>query len=475
MAEAIVLRGPSQTGKSTFMNMVLLPGDAATVAIGDGSGESVTHDIATRRTSLGLAVDGPGDNDSMMRFTIEEAGRRYAAGVAALGVQWLKFLIFESLASPAVQLRASLASLVTAFGASVLPGVVVVASQADLRTGPQREVRLSALRAVMAEQGITELVLWQHADSLDQAGVQAELAELQAALQRVPSVSTSALEDLWQRQRQRAQELCDRQPPRTRVVQVEEQFAEPYTDQEAYQKQEPYTEQERYTEQVPYTEQEAYEENEPYIVTEYQSVQVAEEREERSKKTALGQRKTYTVQVTKSVPVQVQRRRPVTRHREVTRYRAEERTRPVTRYRAVTRQRDVTRYRTAMRTVDRTVEYFLPVEDFHQPALEAILAEVRASFRARADVIRPEDSVSQVAAGHAGDSGAEADDDSWSYISPGRGVVPTAFSRMHFSGTQTATSSRRGIWSLVRTSELQMAGPSRSRTSWNTRCRRSCS
>ena len=168
------------------MAQVLLPGDAATVAIGDGSGESVTHDIATRRTSLGLAVDGPGDNDSMMRFTNEEAGRRYAAGVAALGVQWLKFLIFESLASPAVQLRASLASLVTAFGASVLPGVVVVALQADLRTGPQREVRLSALRAVMAEQGITELVLWQHADSLDQAGVQAELAELQAALQRVP-------------------------------------------------------------------------------------------------------------------------------------------------------------------------------------------------------------------------------------------------------------------------------------------------
>ncbi|CAE7231344.1 unnamed protein product [Symbiodinium sp. CCMP2592] len=280
----------------------------------------------------------------------------------------------------------------------------------------------------MAEQNITELVLWQHADSLDQAGVQAELAELQAALQRVPGVSTSALEDLWQRQRQRAQELCDRQTARTRVVQVEEQqpgvaqhtrhfhdsciyvtmchaklqgfvecnvrvrcgvfrpafrFAEPYTDQEAYQEQEPYTEQERYTEQVPYTEQEAYEENEPYTVTEYQDVQVEEQRTKRrgGLAGALGQRKTYTVQVTKRVPVQVQRQRPVTRQREVTRYRAEERTRPVTKYRAVTRQRDVTRYRTATRTVDRPVEYFLPVEDFHQPALEEILAEVRAEFR----------------------------------------------------------------------------------------------
>ncbi|CAE7929043.1 unnamed protein product, partial [Symbiodinium sp. KB8] len=185
----------------------------------------------------------------------------------------------------------------------------------------------------MDEQGITELVVWQHAGSLDPAGVQAELAELQAALQRVAGVSTSALEDLWQRQRRRAQELCDRQPPRTRVVQVEEQFKEPYTDQEAYEEQEPYSDEERYTKQVPYTEQEAYEENEPYTVTEYQNVQVAEKRTKR--RGLLRKKKTYTVQVTKSVPVQVQRLR----------------------YRAVTRQRDVTRCRTATRTVDRTVEY----------------------------------------------------------------------------------------------------------------------
>ena len=36
-------------------------------------------------------------------------------------------------------------------------------------------------------------------------------------------VSTAELEDLWQRQRRRAQELFDRQPPRVREVQVEEQ------------------------------------------------------------------------------------------------------------------------------------------------------------------------------------------------------------------------------------------------------------
>ena len=68
----------------------------------------------------------------------------------------------------------------------------------------------------------------------------------------------------------------------------------------------------------------------------------------------------------------------------------------MTGYRTVTRQRDVTRYRNARRTVSRTVEYFLPVEDFYQTALEQILAEIHASFRAAArDTLRPEDSIPQ--------------------------------------------------------------------------------
>ena len=201
--------------------------------------------------------------------------------------------------------------------------------------------------------------------------------------------------------------------------------AEEYIDQEDYEEQEPYTAHEAYTEQEPYTEQEAYQENEPYTETVYQNIPVDVQHTKRrgGLAGALGGRKTYTVQETRSVPVQVQKLRSVTRHRDVTRYRAVQRTREVTRYRPVTRQRGVTRYRTATRMVDRNVEYFLPVEDFYNQALEQILGEVRAGFRAPIDSIRPEDSVSQVsvAASIPGIPGrAPSDDDSWSFISSAR-------------------------------------------------------
>ena len=166
---------------------MLEPGQQG-VSTGDGSGESVTINTSLRTTSIGPVVDGPGINDSMLRFTNEEAGFRWAAAVAAANAERLKVLVFESLAAPAIQLRTTLASLVATFGASILPGVVVVASQADLRTGQAREVRMQALRAAMAEQSIDELVLWQHAESLNEAETDAQVGVLKAALERVPGL-----------------------------------------------------------------------------------------------------------------------------------------------------------------------------------------------------------------------------------------------------------------------------------------------
>ncbi|CAK9026430.1 unnamed protein product [Durusdinium trenchii] len=239
---------------------------------------------------------------------------------------------------------------------------------------------MQALRAAMAEQSIDELVLWQHAESLNEAETDAQVGVLKAALERVPGVSTTQLEDLRQRQRRRAQELCDRQSPRTREVQVEESFAEPYTEQEDYDEQEPYTHHEHYSVSVPYSEEEQYEENEPYTTIEKQAVPVEVTH---TGKTWYGKKKRRTTLETKWVDVEVQKLRPVTRTRTVTKYRTEERTRPVTLYRTVTRQRAVTKYRTATRTVPRTVQYTRPVTDFYQTALGQIVEEVRATFRAQ--------------------------------------------------------------------------------------------
>lgn len=189
-------------------------------------------------------------------------------------------------------------------------------------------------------------------------------------------------------------------------------FAEPYTEQEDYDEQEPYTHHEHYSVSVPYSEEEQYEENEPYTTIEKQAVPVEVTH---TGKTWYGKKKRRTTLETKWVDVEVQKLRPVTRTRTVTKYRTEERTRPVTLYRTVTKQRAVTRYRTATRTVPRTVQYTRPVTDFYQTALEQILEEVRATFRVPVDDVHPDDSVSRVADGMDAVSGG-ASDDSWSVI-----------------------------------------------------------
>lgn len=398
----IVVRGPSQTGKTTFVNEMMEPGQAL-MQTGDGSGESVTTDTAVRGTIVGLLVDGPGDNDSGLRFTNEEAARRYTVALAAAHLNRVQALVFESMASPTIQLRASLASLTAAFGETILPGVIVILSQCDLRTGQAYDKRMEAIRKVMAEQGLNELVLWQHKESLNTDEIQAQRDELNGALSRAPKVNTADLEDLWQRQHRRSQELCDAQPPRFRDVQVEEEYAEPYLEQEAYEEQEPYSTTETYQEQVPYTYKESYTVQEPYQDTEYHIVTVQESRavwKHGGIRRALGEKKTITENVTKQVPVSVTKYKTVAKDRDATGYRQEAKTRNATKYRKLTKHRGVTRYRTATRMVTKSVQYQLPIQDFYQPALDEILAAARRSFTtaavAQVDEVYPAESVSQV-------------------------------------------------------------------------------
>ena len=55
--DAIVLWGPAQFGKTTFVNDLML--DGGRLAVGDGSGESCTEHTVVRQTLIGPVVDGP--------------------------------------------------------------------------------------------------------------------------------------------------------------------------------------------------------------------------------------------------------------------------------------------------------------------------------------------------------------------------------------------------------------------------------
>ena len=59
--EALVLYGPSQGGKSTFVCQLRKAKDAACPKVGDGSGESMTDEPSLWETILGWVLDNPGN------------------------------------------------------------------------------------------------------------------------------------------------------------------------------------------------------------------------------------------------------------------------------------------------------------------------------------------------------------------------------------------------------------------------------
>lgn len=337
---------------------------------GDGGGESVTDHATVFDTDLGLMLDTPGIDDTKLRFTDDEAGRRVALGVVASGVTNVKFVVFESLANDAMQLRGTLEKLSRAFGACALRGCVVLATKADMEQDPQRrERRLALIRAVMQQQQLREVVLWQN-EAIDAAGAAAQLANLRQSLDRIQGVATADLEDLKARQRVRAQQKCDAYPTQTKTtnVDVDEQYTVPRPVQEIYQ--EPYVEQEEFMED--------YDAPETYDVPEQRSYTY--EKRRGGIAGLLGETKTCTGHTT----VMVQKVRFVSKKRKATR--------PVTKYR--TAYRTVTHYdtKTRKKSVPKTVEYRLPIDRFMDEALAEIVEEVRQSLtqpRDRLPVPRP--------------------------------------------------------------------------------------
>lgn len=357
MACAIVAYGRTQSGKSTTIGMLKKP-DQAMPATGDGAGESVTERATVIDTELGLMLDPPGIDDTRLRFTDDEAGRRVALGVATSSVDTVKFLVFESLANDAMQLRGTLEKLNRAFGATAARATLVLATKADMvQNLERRERRLGLIRAVVAEQGLHGPVLWQN-EAISDDGYQTQLATLRAGLAQVQGVTTADLQDLRERQRRKAQELCDAYPTQTKTtnVEVDEQYTVPRQEQEPYQ--EPYVEQEQYTE--------TYEAPETYEVPEQRSYTY--EKRKGGIGGALGQTKTCTGYHT----VTVQKVRMVSKQRQATR--------PVTKTR--TAYRAVTKYdtKTRKKTIPQTVEYRLTVDRFMDEALQVIIEEVRQSL-----------------------------------------------------------------------------------------------
>lgn len=220
-----VLYGPTQASKSTTFRRLCgeknLAGES--VSVGDGTGESVTEATMLRRSEIGLLMDTPGINDSKMRFTNAEAGRKVAVEVYDQNVKRVKVIVVESLANDAIGLAKTFSELDKAFGKSILKSVVVLATKADKCKGADRDKRLGAIKDIVQKHSGTDVVVWQNEGYSKPYGYQAQLQELKAALERVPGCATRDIEDIEKRVERRAMELAIKAPPLTEIRYEEEQ------------------------------------------------------------------------------------------------------------------------------------------------------------------------------------------------------------------------------------------------------------
>jgi len=365
---AVILFGPTQAGKSTTFNnlcgRVCSASDSA--EMGDGSGESVTVETSLCSSKIGLLLDTPGIDDSKLRFTNQEAGKKVALGVAAAGVKAVKFLVVESMANDAIALKRTLAALVQSFGDNVLASVVVLATKPDNLPEPKREKRSQTLSELAAKFKVPEMVKFQHPEEIDPTRRDAQEKELQSALDRVPATQTTDLEDLNSKVQARARLLSEGQAPlvQEQIVEVPEQYVEPREVDDTYTE-----------EYVDYEErQEQYEAMEQYEGTYKQDIEstYVEHVPWVAKVLTLGIVQDETKTRTKTVEVPMTKWKPVTKIRSVHV--------PVTKTRSATRKKIVYDTKTRMKEVKKSVEVRRPVEDFVSQAREEVMVEIRQTL-----------------------------------------------------------------------------------------------
>lgn len=129
---ANILFGPTQHGKSTFLDFILSKKVSNRPAVGKGNGESVTRSCSLfRDTSIGMTIDLPGINDTGLLVDPEMIEKEVALLLAEENIDGARFLVFDSLADSLTQILPSLEKLIEAFGDPVKSSIIVIASKLD--------------------------------------------------------------------------------------------------------------------------------------------------------------------------------------------------------------------------------------------------------------------------------------------------------------------------------------------------------
>jgi len=195
--------------------------------IGSGDGRSVTTSACFFPVGyLGLIADIGGWNDSDHRFTGQDMADLTIIELSSQGVEKLRFLIFESLASDTMQLKTTLGELVHGFGESALQSIVVVASKLDRADCDGLQKRLDYIKQTMQDMNIGDrLVTWQ-SKGLDEKLLPTQVQRLIDSILATSTVTTHQLEDLNLRIQERAKQLHANQvlQKRSMTMDVEENY-----------------------------------------------------------------------------------------------------------------------------------------------------------------------------------------------------------------------------------------------------------
>jgi GTP-binding protein EngB required for normal cell division len=361
---AVVVIGPSQHGKSSFVELALAEGEsgqATAVDIGSGDGTSCTAKPALyENTVLGTLIDTPGYNDTKLRFTNTAAGLMVADLMMQHNITEAKFILVNSLVDMAQSLPNTLKEFNLVFP-NAFTSACVLATQVD-KVNPQTDVPLKyhQLTEKCKSAKIAAYMQWKSrgngADArLPKDEVTKQFQDLKHRIGLLPTYKLAKTAELEARIERKMDELqaAHGTTQEEHTEQVEEDYVEDYEDEEEVPVPETVTEFVDVTETVPVQVSRIKELEEPYEKANVFGVSF-----QGTRKREVAVTEVDLKEVRKQVPV----------------------TNSTTRW----EKKKVTKQRVCKRTVPKTVMVTIeiPREQFKEQAKQAIASENEEQIRA---------------------------------------------------------------------------------------------
>jgi GTP-binding protein EngB required for normal cell division len=268
-----VVFGPSQYGKSTFINNILkYAGSMEEAKVGTGRGESVTIDVHTYNVQIipemfpsarigydtFQLIDVPGILDSGLRITKEEIFTEIKAVLLRNGIQKINcFLVFESMKDDSRKINISMQSIIEVFGDNIRQSVLVLTTKWDRVDEDEREGLIDYLDSLILPLGIRHME-WQNNIKvrnrylLTDEEVKQNLSKLGANISKCTPYYVTEMENILRRRNELAERIRENDPDRyakeqqeveidvpdvqTSFHEIDITVFEPYTPQEIEEK-----------------------------------------------------------------------------------------------------------------------------------------------------------------------------------------------------------------------------------------------